>query len=357
MRPAVVLAVVAAVALVPAPAAAGGERLGALGDSLTDEYAEEGYGAYASAWSELLEELRGVDFGPTALEAGQPGGTWGEPRRTGFEDNWARYGITSDGAIAAGAHTGLAEGAAERGVARAVMILGGNDFSPWAGAYDEIYSGQWGEPEIDAWIASRIANYETILDALAPSGIPVVVASLLDFGVMPYVTNAYPDVAGRDRVGAALAGLRDATRALAAARFHPFLDFHELNRALFGSHAEPRGTLLVGNVAIDLDASAGTSGTTAAWVEDAIHPHTPIQGVWANAIAVVLATRTGACLAPLTEAEILAASGLAYGGADTLLAELGPLHRFAESFPAPGEPLFADGFECGTTVAWSGVAP
>ena len=126
---------------------------------------------------------------------------------------------------------------------------------------------------------------------------------------------------------------------------------------LFGPHAAPRGTLLVGNVPIDLDATASTSGTTASWVADGVHPHTVIQGIWTNAVLAALNTRTGLCHPPLTETEILTASGLTYGGADTLFAELGPLHRFVETFPAPGGAIFTDGFECGTTVAWTGVTP
>ena len=80
----------------------------------------------------------------------------------------------------------------------------------------------------------------------------------------------------------------------------------------------------------------------------------------AEVLCTLAANVSGACLEPLSEAEILAAAGLAYGGADTLVSQLGPLDRFAEAFPAPGEPLFTDGFECGSAVAWtggSGVSP
>ena len=59
--------------------------LGVMGDSLSDEYFEEGYGTYATNWTEQLVAYRSINIGPTAAQASQPGGTWGMPRRT---DGW-----------------------------------------------------------------------------------------------------------------------------------------------------------------------------------------------------------------------------------------------------------------------------
>jgi hypothetical protein len=70
-------------------------------------------------------------------------------------------------------------------------------------------------------------------------------------------------------------------------------------------------------------------------VEDGVHPHTVIQGLVANVMLTALDRYLGACVTPFSEAELLAHNGLAYGGADTLLAEIGPLEAFVESF-APG---------------------
>ncbi len=309
-------------------------RLGAIGDSLTDEYAEESYD-YARSWTELLAEEQGLTLGPTA--AGQPGGTWGEPRRTGYEDNWARYGITSDGSLAAGAHTGLAAGARERGVSHAAIYLGGNDFSPWAGAYASIYDGSWNASQIDAWIAGRAANLETMLAELKPTGVKLVLASILDFSAMPYISEgSFTDPVGRERVAAALAEMRDTARGLAQEWRIGFLDLYALNRTLFGPATAPRPSLLVGNVAIDLDGRDTTSGTvpSAAWVDDGIHPNTVLQGIWANAFATAFNRAFDAGAPLFSEAEILANAGLAYGGSDTLAGQIGPLAQYAESFVA-----------------------
>ena len=136
-----------------------------------------------------------------------------------------------------------------------------------------------------------------------------------------------------------------------------FVDLLRFGKAVFGENTAPRATLLVGNVAINLNGFSGTSGTNAAFVEDGVHPHTVAQGIVANVWLVALDQHLGACVPPFTEEDLLAHNNLAYGGSDTLVGQIGHIHRFVESFPAPGDPLFADGFECGSTVGWPLRAP
>ncbi len=299
-------------------------RLGAIGDSLSDEYFEQSYD-YARAWTELLVEARWTEMGPTAADAGI--GNWGEPRRTGYEDNWARYGQTTDGAIASGQHTGIADGVVNRGLSHAVVYLGGNDFAPWAfGTYGNIYWDVWTDSDIDAWIASRILNYREILDIVVPTGVHLVLATIIDFSPMPYVSQgAYPDPVRRERVATAVRELGDEVRALAEEYELVYLDLFELTRAMFGTNLVPNSTLLVGNVPIDLLASDTWNGSnpTAAWVDDGVHPNTVVQGIWANAIAVALDIGYDVKLHTFSEEQILANAGIAYGGANTLHATIG----------------------------------
>src|SRR5262245_53914065 len=84
--------------------------IGILGDSFSDEYqADDARGGLYSKttlnWVEQLALTRGLNFGKW--------GTWGEPRRTGYEYNWARSGATADSMITSGQHTGLAKQVAE----------------------------------------------------------------------------------------------------------------------------------------------------------------------------------------------------------------------------------------------------
>lgn len=330
------------------------DRLGAIGDSLTDEYDDQDFGAYARNWLELLVEQRGVEVGPTAAQAGQPGGTWGEPRRTGYQDNWARSSADTDSAIAQGQHTGLAGGVV-RGVTHAVVFIGNNDFRPGTDdtyPYNAIYNGVWTPQQIEAHLDDSIADLGTLITPLENAGYRIAVANAFDFGSTPTVEFFFPNAAFRDRVTAVLTEFSNRVRQLAEDRHLTFVDLFAFGKAAFGTNTAPRSTLLVGNVAINLNLISSQSGTAAGFVEDGIHPHTVVQGIIANIWLAALDQHLGACVQPFTEAQLLAHNGLAYGGSNTLVGEIGRVGRFVQSFPAPGEPLFADGFECGSTVAW-----
>lgn len=328
-------------------------RLGAVGDSLTDEYAEESYD-YARCWTELLVEERGLSFGPTAADAGEPGGTWGEPRRTGYEDNWARFGATIDDALAAGQHLGVADGVVNRGVSHVVVNIGINDFVDQA--YDPIYNGSWTQGQIDAWIVGRVNLLGSIVDTITPTGASVVLLSVLDPSVTPFMQFIYPDPAAREAAATALAQFRDAVLDLAQSRQIVLLDQFALGRAIFGTNLAPRSTLLVGNVAIDLTAADTLFGTnpTAAFVHDFFHPNTIIQAVAATVVTTALNLGYDTGIPLLSEEEMLASAGISYGGSDTLMDEIGPLANFVT---VPGQVIFNDGFEAGDTAAWTATVP
>jgi hypothetical protein len=332
------------------------DRLGAIGDSQTDEYFEEEYD-YARGWTELLVEERGLSFGLTAEQAGQPGGTWREPRRTGYEDNWARYGHTIQNALDEGQHTGVANGVVNRGVSHVTIYLGTNDFSAWFDpfAYHWIYNGTWSQGDIDLHIAGRIAELEAMLDVVQPTGVSLVVLDIPDPSTKPRIIElGYTDPVRREAVAAAVgqfgAEIREMVRRRAD-RVTVFLDFFALGRAVFGTNLEPRETLLVGNVPIDLDGWDTASGgvPTAGFVHDRVHPNTVLQALWANAIVTALNLGYRTQLVPLSELEMLAAAGIPYGGSDTLEQEIGPLEAFVTVF------IFTDGFESGSTSAWSTI--
>ena len=333
------------------------DRLGVMGDSLSDEYFEQTYN-YARSWTELLVDERGLSLGPTAAQAGQPGGTWGEPRRTGYEDNWARYGATTDHALATGQHIGVADGAVNRGVSHVVLYIGANDFSPWSSpyAYDQIYHGNWSQVQIETWIDSRIANLEMMLDVVEPTGASLVILDIFDLSVIPFIhQGGYPDPVRREAAAMAVDQFGAEIRNLAKVRVAVFLDTFDLARAIFGTNLAPHSSLLVGNVAIDLDDTdlPGGGSPMAAFVHDGIHPNTVLQAIWANAVITALNLGYDTQIVPLSEQEMLAAAGIAYGGSDTLEQEIGPLEAFVTVFSE----IFADGFESGDTSAWSAAVP
>jgi hypothetical protein len=309
--------------------------LGAMGDSLTDEYFEDSF-SYAQNWTIQLVQYRGVSMGPTAAQAGQPGGTWGEPRRTGYQCNWARYGDASSDLLADGQPAGLAGQVSSLGVSHGVLMIGANDFNPTTvlGAYFEIYNSLWSSSQTTTYINGTVANIRSALDTVAPTGVQMVLVNVLDFGITPLTQSLYPNANKRDRVTAAIQQLNAALLALAQEKHLVLVDAFGMARAAWGTNSAPRTTLLLGNVAIQLRQSDTSSHTNplAAFVDDGAHPHTTMQGVLANVIIEAFdeGYRSGVPL--FSEQEILAHAGIAYGGQDTLAATIGPYSGYVHNF-------------------------
>jgi lysophospholipase L1-like esterase len=313
--------------LLTAPVRAQIGALGVMGDSLSDEYSEETYGAYATNWVQQLVAHRGINVGPTAAEAGQPGSTWGVPRRTGYRSDWAYSGDTSADLLAHGQHTGLASQVAPFGITHAVLAIGANDFHPEDSAYFNIYFNFWSQSTINNYVAQTLTNIETALVTVSTAGVRLVVFNILDYGKTPAVYNTFPYTSGssRERVAAAIQKVNAGLVTLAQRYQIPLVDAFTLQKVIFGSNTNLLSTLLVGNVAIHLQQSdtINNLNPTAAFVDDGAHPHTTIQGLFANAALEAVRLGYGDDVPDFTEQEILAHAGLAYGGSDTLAARIG----------------------------------
>ncbi len=329
---------VAAMLLIPAQIVwATPITLGVMGDSLSDEYSEQTYGAYAQSWTQQFVQYRGIDLGPTAAAAGQPGGTWGEPRRTGFEYNWARYGDTTGDLLAAGQPTGLAAQIGPKGINYAVLMIGSNDqLFDGNNAYQNIYSGAWSPAQINTWANGVASNIATALNTVAPTGVKMVLVNTADYGVAPYVNTVAVNAAGRQAVSDVLRTvLSPKIEALAAAQHLPFVDLLGALEAIYGPQTGLHSTLNIGNVAIQLQSLDSGANPTAGFVGDGIHPNTTIQGIIGNLVIEGLDIGYGANLSLFSEQEILAHKGLAYGGADTLTAQIGPYSAYVTNFVVP----------------------
>jgi lysophospholipase L1-like esterase len=301
------------------------QRLGAVGDSLTDEYAEETYGGYAFSWTQQLVMQRGINMGPTAAQAGMA--WWGEPRRTGYQDNWARYSATTDQALSGGQASGVEQGVEQRGTSHAVVFIGGNDFSPGEGPYNQIYDGAPVDPD---YVDSRLLNYRQLLQQLAPLGERVVLVNVLDFSFMPLVWAGHTVPEYRERVTRVIADFNQQLRALARERGIVYLDLFRLNKDLFGPNQDPtRRYILVGGRLIDLLGSGVDPSN--GFVADTVHPHTVIQSIWANAIMTALST-VGGDIPLFTEREMLENVGMSYGGVDQLHFYLLPYRQYVANF-------------------------
>jgi lysophospholipase L1-like esterase len=223
----------AALAVVPAMAALGAlDKLGAMGDSLTDEYWDSGVATYASNWVSILVQFRGIDMGPTAAQAGT--NSWGSPRNQGYEYNWALSGATSADLIGEGQDTGLASQAGSDGASNAVLDIGANDFNPAiAEAYEAIYLGDWTPAQIQSYVNQTVSNIETALTTVQAAGISVVLGNIADPGLTPAVDEFFGDAAERQRVADAIQSANNGLKSLAQKYQVPLMDWYGLGSAVF----------------------------------------------------------------------------------------------------------------------------
>ena len=151
-----------------APAADLLRGVAVLGDSFFDEYRanDNRGGAYAATTFnnvELMVRLRGLNVGPW--------GTWGEPRRTGYEYNWARSGATSATMIQQNQHTKAAQQVRDGKVSFVLVGIGANDFSPgFNNNYQSIYNGTMSDAALQAKIAQAIADVTLAVDTVRDAG-------------------------------------------------------------------------------------------------------------------------------------------------------------------------------------------
>ncbi len=333
-----------------APAAPAQVRmLGAIGDSLTDEYAEESY-AYARNWTMQLVSQRALNMGPTASQAsgGQPGATWGEPRRTGHWANWARSGADSADAVSTGQHTGVSAQVGTGGVTHVVVAVGANDFNPQTGVYFNIYWGLWSQTQIDNHVNARAANIAAVVQTVRASGAGVVLCNAVDFGLVPASRGFFTNASRRQRVGNAVAQLNLRIETIARDNHALLVDLNAFTTRIIGTHADLRQFLPIGNVNIQLfnrDTATNTN-PLAGFVDDGAHPHTTLQGAFSNLMMSAFNLGWGGRpgpggsvvpFDPLSDAEILALAGVPYGGSETLTAQIGPYSQYLRSYLCPGD--------------------
>ena len=305
-------------------------KLGAMGDSLTDEYWDSGVSTYASNWVSILVQFRGINMGPTAAQAGT--NSWGSPRNQGYEYNWALSGATSADLLAEGQQTGLVAQASSAGVSNAVLDIGTDDFNPAeTAAYEAIYLGDWTQAEIQSYVDQTVSNIEAALVPVKAAGISLVLGNILDPGISPTVDEVFSDPADRQLVTAAVQSANAGIKNLAQKYQVPLMDWYGLESAVFGSNASLHSSVLIGNAAINLrgsDPGPPSWTPTDAFVSDGFHPNTVVQALFANLILQAFNSSQNDNVPLLSEQEILTQAAITYGGSNTLRSEIGPYSNY-----------------------------
>jgi lysophospholipase L1-like esterase len=311
--------------------------LAIVGDSLSDEYAEETY-AYAQNWVEQLVASGIADAGPTAADAGV--GDWGEPRRTGFAYNWARAGAVTQDLVSQGQVAGVVSQVASEGVTHVVAAIGANDFIPSGVNYFAIYNGLASPGQIEQGISANLAVVTTAMQTLKATGAKVVWVNVPDYGICPATRLYYPDPIKRERVTTVIREVNYRLADLARAEGIPLVDFLGLAKAVFGENAAPNPTIELAGIQLDLLASddpVNNPNPYAAFVDDGVHPHTTVQGIMANLVLEAFNVGYGEDLPLFSEADILAHAGIPGGGEDTLFAQL-DAHGYSDYIIVVPEP-------------------
>ena len=319
-------------------------KLGAMGESFTDEYWDSGASTFAINWVSQLVLFRGIDFGPTAAQAGV--GTWGEPRRFGYEFNWARGSATSSTLLTQGQHTGCAGQFVSNGVSSAVLAIGFNNFASGGTAYRAIYSNAWSASQIQTYVNQTVSNIETALVTVRNAGVSVALANIFDSGLLPAATTSLTNASARDRVTVAIQSVNAGVSTLAQKYQVPLMDWYGLVSAILGPNTNLHASLKVGNVTINLRGIDSGSSHTNAFVDGA-HPNTVIQGLFANLFLQTFVSGYGATNALFSEQEVLSHAGIAYGGTDTVPAQIG---AYTNYIFLPVRPKFTSISLAGTNV-------
>jgi hypothetical protein len=254
--------------------------LGVLGDSNSDEYRADdnrggSYAATTLTWIEILASNRKINFGPW--------GTRDEPRRTGFEYNWARSAANIRGALKSGQHTGLAQQVAAGEVSHVFIFLGGNDFNLSNRTYDEIYNGDLDDVALQAKIDRIVNDLTIIIDTILNAGeIQMVVVPITDpiIGGGASSLSQYPDPSRRQRVTDAINAINVRLEEMAASRPIGLVDLTEAYEEL-SSLIDDQGVINLAGESINID-SRGNEPHNLRLNDGSGHPGTVASGLFAN---------------------------------------------------------------------------
>ena len=281
--------------------------IGIMGDSDSDEYRADDarggqYAATTLNWMEQLVKSRGLNFGIW--------GSWGEPRRIGFEYNWARTGATARTLITSGQHTGLAQQVSSGKVSHVVLWIGSNDFHLKNGPYAEIYNGTLSGPALDAKLNGIVTDINTAIDTILRAGkVEMVVVTIADQGASYEALLLFPDAVKRQRVTNAINTVNARLINSVVGRGIIVVDSNQIQKAVF-SGVDSQGYLNFGGQKI-YTLQKGNDPYHLQLGDNIGHPGTVLSGILANSIFVEPFNREfGMCVPSLSNEEILRNAGI-----------------------------------------------
>lgn len=292
-------------------------KVGAIGDSFTDEYSAFGGGLLN--WVDLLEVSGRADFGTlSSFPSNDPRNTGGLPSYT---YNYAKGGATSQSALGSTTlfptvlNNNSQSGSPNRpdiwpgirgaGTSGAIQFasqeIGGNDI------LDQIFNHQKFLFGLDTGAMNPILNRFNQITEIATASY----TSPLDM-----VLVRYPDLGSMPLVGGLPQISKDSIR-LNIQYFNANVDVQAVTRGfatvdLFALWDNIRaGVVTVHGIPITPGANGGSlQDLNSAWISDGLHPTPIFSALWANEFIAALNSKYGQSIAPLTPKEMVTLTGL-----------------------------------------------
>ncbi len=238
-------------------------------------------------------------------------GEWGvrdEPRRRGYEYNWARTGATAYSLLVSGQHLGVAEQIKKGKVNVVIIYVGANDFAPFIteDGYEAIYNNTLSDAALLLKVNRVVADIKTAIDTVRAAGyVEVVLIKIPDWGNHIGVQVAFPFPSQRQRVTDAIELANRELEKIASERdivtIDPNAFYKDLERG-------DDGRVVVGGVAMEM--LLLNNDPRNLFLEDGVHTGTMFNGLFANHVAGVLNKTLGTNIRLLSNEELVSVAGI-----------------------------------------------
>ena len=288
----------------PAPISMKG--IAVLGDSQSDEYRADdnrGYNYSSSTlnWVELLQKERKLNFGEW--------GVWEEPRRTGYEYNWARTGNTTESMIESGHHIGVAEQIRQGKVNVVVIFVGANDFAPYIldDGYHAIYNGELSDPAKKSKVHRIVADIKTAVYTVKDAGdVRILLVKVPDWGQHVGIQVAFPFPDQRNDVSSVILDVNNELDKLAIEEGLLTVDPNALYQELVYKGEDNKTTV----DGVTIERLLLNNNPKNFYLEDGVHTGTVVNGFLANKILDKINVMIDNDIRLLNENDIREAAGL-----------------------------------------------
>lgn len=293
-------------------------KVGAMGDSYSDEYSPLSPGLYN--WVDLLVVSGRADFGAFANFPS------GDPRNTGgagsYTYNYSKGGATTQSALGSTSLSpfiqnnnsqpgspnrpdlwpGIRGAGTSGAIQYASQELGGNDMLDLIINQNKLMLGL----DVSAMnpILTRFETITKIATADYTSPLKMVLVKYPDLGSMP-VFSALPQFA-KDSIRANMSYFNTGVQALADLRGYATVDLF----SLWDNLRDNGGVTIHGIHITPGNSSGGLQDLRSAWIADGLHPTPIFQAMWANEFINVLNTHYGESIPLLTPKEMVTLTGV-----------------------------------------------